>query len=186
MFAVNFLWLRACVSDGADLNAIDIRKQKCARETLSRLRRLNLRPRAEQFTESYVPEWPELNVLVAKATANKSASQMITQRIKSTFSFNFPQDPQDGVLDHMVRITTSIHSPLVVTACRPLCPTSPPEVGKRRLAVPELMKKEMQDFGLTQSHTVSAHVHGFASRCSQRGSQGTKTDENLSLTLQRS
>eukprot|EP00063_Salmo_salar_P047643 XP_014022478.1 PREDICTED: ankyrin repeat domain-containing protein 33-like [Salmo salar] len=142
------------VMAGADLNAIDTRKQKCARdwalktgryETLNRLRRLNLRPRAEQFTESYVPEWPELKVLVAKATANKSAGQMITQRIKSIFSFNFPQDPQDnGVLDHMVRITTSLHSPLVATACRPLCPTSPPEVGKRRLAVPELMKKHSE------------------------------------------
>uniref|UniRef100_A0A673YBY6 Ankyrin repeat domain 33Ab n=1 Tax=Salmo trutta TaxID=8032 RepID=A0A673YBY6_SALTR len=139
---------------GADLNAVDTTKQKCARdwalktgryETLNRLRRLNLRPRAEQFAESYVPEWPELKVLVAKAMVNKSAGQKITQRIKSTFGFNFPRDPQEnGVLDHMVRITTSIHSPLVATGCRPLCPTSPPEVGKRRLAVPELVKKHSE------------------------------------------
>lgn len=84
-------------------------------------------------------------MLVAKAMVNKSASQKITQRIKSTFGFNFPRDPQEnGVLDHMVRITTSIHSPLVATGCRPLCPTSPPEVGKRRLAVPELVKKHSE------------------------------------------
>ncbi|XP_055726196.1 photoreceptor ankyrin repeat protein-like [Salvelinus fontinalis] len=165
------------VMAGADLNAIDTRKQKCVRdwalktgryETLSRLRRLNLRPRAEQFTESYVPEWPELKVLVAKATANKSAGQMITQCIRSTFSFNFPQDPQNnGVLDNMVRITTSIHSPLVATACRPLCPTSPPEVGKRRLAVPELMKKhsekKLEESSVCHSNgsvsSIIPHIH---------------------------
>ncbi|XP_010879931.1 photoreceptor ankyrin repeat protein [Esox lucius] len=139
------------VMAGADQNATDTTKLKCARdwalktgryETLNRLRRLNLRPRAEQFTESYVPEWPALKELVAQTTVNKSPGQRITQRIKSTFGFSFPRDPQDnGVLDHMVRITTSVHSPLVATGCRPLCPTSPPEVGKRRLAVPELVKK---------------------------------------------
>uniref|UniRef100_A0A8K9Y411 Ankyrin repeat domain 33Ab n=1 Tax=Oncorhynchus mykiss TaxID=8022 RepID=A0A8K9Y411_ONCMY len=162
---------------GADLNAIDTRKQKCARdwalktgryETLSRLRRLNLRPRAEQFTESYVPEWPELKVLVAKATANKSTGQMITQHIKSIFSFNFLQDPQDnGVFDHMVRITTSIHSPLVATACQPLCPTSPPEVGKRRLAVPDLRKKhsekKLEESSVCHSNgsvsSIIPHIH---------------------------
>ncbi|CDQ66669.1 unnamed protein product [Oncorhynchus mykiss] len=162
---------------GADLNAVDSTKQKCARdwalktgryETLNRLRRLNLRPRAEQFAESYVPEWPELKVLVAKAMANKSASQKITQRIKSTFGFNFPRDPQEnGVLDHMVRITTSIHSPLVATGCRPLCPTSPPEVGKRRLAVPELAKKhsekELGESSVCHSNgsvsSIIPHIH---------------------------
>ncbi|XP_067101603.1 photoreceptor ankyrin repeat protein [Osmerus mordax] len=141
---------------GADINAVDSTKRRCARDwalktgrfdTLHRLRRLNLRPRAEQFCQSYVCEWPELQVLVAKATANKSAGEKITQRLKSTFGFNLPRDPQDnGVLDHMVRMTTGLYSPLVATACRPLCPTSPPMAGKRRLAVPELVKK----------HTVKA------------------------------
>ena len=42
---------------------------------------------------------------------------------------------------------------------------------------------EMQHFTLTLPHTVSAYVHGFASHCSQNGSQGTKTVEKLSLEL---
>lgn len=101
-----------------------------------------MRPKAEQFCENYVPEWPELKERVANATAEKSAREKITQHIKNTFGFRFPHDPEDnGCLDHMVRITTSVHSPLISTGCRPLCPTSPPEVGKRRLAVPELVKK---------------------------------------------
>ncbi|XP_036389456.1 photoreceptor ankyrin repeat protein [Megalops cyprinoides] len=144
-----------CVSSlimaGADLNAVDTARGKCARdwalktgrfETLQRLRRLNMRPCAEQFYESYVPEWPELKELVAKAMATKSRGERLTEHLRSSLTFSFPRDPQDnGVLDHMVRITTSIHSPLVATGCRPLCPTSPPEVGKRRLAVPELVQR---------------------------------------------
>lgn len=111
-------------------------------ETLNRLRRLTLRPKAEQFCESYVPEWPELKERVAEATAEKSAGTKITRRLKDTFGFRIPRDPQDnGALDHMVRITTSVHSPLIVTGCHPLCPTSPPAVGKRRLAVSDLVNK---------------------------------------------
>ncbi len=111
-------------------------------ETLNRLRRLHAHPVAEQFCESYIPEWPELKQLVAKATTTKTASQKLRQRLKDSLSFSFPHDPQDnGVMDHMVRMTTSIHSPLIATACRPLCPSSPPEIGKRRFAVPELLEK---------------------------------------------
>lgn len=111
-------------------------------ETMNRLRRLQAHPVAEQFCESYIPEWPELNQLVAKATATKTASQKLKQRLKDSVTFNFPRDPQDnGVMDHLVRMTTSIHSPLIATGCRPLCPTSPPEIGKRRFAVPELLEK---------------------------------------------
>ncbi|KAM9408121.1 photoreceptor ankyrin repeat protein [Pholidichthys leucotaenia] len=144
----------ALVMAGADIHAVDSNRGRCARdwalktgryETLHCLRRLNLRPKAEQFCESYIPEWPELEERVAKATSQKSPREKLTQRIKDTFGFRIPRDPEDnGVLDHMVRITTSVHSPLISTGCRPLCPTSPPEIGKRRLAVPELVKKHTQ------------------------------------------
>ncbi|CAG5981724.1 unnamed protein product [Menidia menidia] len=144
----------ALVMAGADIHAVDSARGKCARdwalktgryETLHRLRRLALRPKAEQFCESYVPEWPELKARVYKATTQKSPTEKITLRIKNTFGFSFPRDPQDnGVLDHLVRMTTSVHSPLISTGCHPLCPTSPPEMGKRRLAVSELVKKHSQ------------------------------------------
>uniref|UniRef100_A0A3B3UIG0 Ankyrin repeat domain 33 n=1 Tax=Poecilia latipinna TaxID=48699 RepID=A0A3B3UIG0_9TELE len=144
----------ALVMAGADVNAVDSFRGRCARdwtlktgryETFHRLRRLTVRPRAEQFCESYVPEWPDLVGRVTRATSQKTSAEKITLRIKSTFGFSFPRDPQEnGVMDHMVRMTTSVHSPLVVTACHPLLPTSPPEVGKRRLAVPELVKKHPQ------------------------------------------
>ncbi|CAJ1085212.1 photoreceptor ankyrin repeat protein [Xyrichtys novacula] len=141
----------ALLMHGADMNAMDLVQGRGLRdwavrtgrfETIMRLRRLQARPVAEQFCENYIPEWPELKQLVAKATATKTASQKLRQRIKDSLSFSFPHDPEDnGVLDHMVRMTTSIHSPLVATGCRPLCPRSPPEIGKRRYTVPELLDK---------------------------------------------
>ncbi|GAA6100519.1 photoreceptor ankyrin repeat protein [Tachysurus ichikawai] len=134
---------------GADINSVDATQRKDVREwalktghfeTFTRLRQLFNRPRAEQFCETYVPEWPDLKELVRKATTTKSAGQKVACHLKSTFTFSFPQDPQDnGVLDHMVRITTSIHSPLV-TGCQPLCPSSPPEIGKRYLAMSGLVQ----------------------------------------------
>ncbi|XP_029910772.1 photoreceptor ankyrin repeat protein [Myripristis murdjan] len=141
----------ALLMHGADINAMDLVRGKGLKEwvlktgrfeTLNRLRRLQAHPIAEQFCETYIPEWPDLKHMVAKATATKTTGQRLTQRLKDTLTFSFPQDPQDnGVMDHMVRMTTGIHSPLVATGCRPLCPTSPPVVGKRRLAVPDLLTK---------------------------------------------
>ncbi|XP_040916125.1 photoreceptor ankyrin repeat protein [Toxotes jaculatrix] len=141
----------ALLMHGADMNAMDLVQGRGLKdwalktgrfETLNRLRRLQAHPIAQQFCDSYIPEWPELKQLVAKATATKTTSQKLRQHLKDSLTFSFPQDPQDnGVMDHMVRMTTSIHSPLIATGCRPLCPTSPPEIGKRRFAVPELLEK---------------------------------------------
>ncbi|KAM3872336.1 ankyrin repeat domain-containing protein 33B [Diretmus argenteus] len=156
----------ALLMHGADINAKDFVRRKDLKEwalkigrfdSLNRLRRLQAHSVAQQFCESYVPEWPELKQLVAKATATKSVSQKLTQLIKDSLTFSFPQDPQDnGVMDHMVRMTTSIHSPLVATGCRPLCPTSPPQIGKLRLSVPELLvkysSKELEESSVCHSN----------------------------------
>ena len=138
-------------------------------ETLKRLRRLQAHPLAEQFCESYVPEWPDLRRLVAKATASRTTTQRLGQKIKDTFTITFPQDPQDdGVMDHLVRMTTSLHSPLVATACRPLCPTSPPQIGKRRLAVAELLarhsSKELEEGSVCHSNSSVASASPGSSR----------------------
>lgn len=169
-------------------------------ETLNRIRRLNAKPCAEQFCESYIPEWPELKELVAKATATRTAGQKVAHRIKSTFSFSFPQDPQDnGVMDHMVRITTSVHSPLVATGCRPLCPTSPPEIGKRRLAVTELAQKhpgrELEERSVRHSNgsvssaspsVASTSSVSLASCCSDTEHRGSVISNGVNKFLPRS
>lgn len=173
----------ALLMHGADIHAIDLFRGRDLKdwvlktggfETLNRLRRLQAHPTAEQFCESYIPEWPDLKHLVAKAVTTKTTSQKLTQRIKE--SFTFPQDPQDnGVMDHMVRITTSIRSPLVATGCRPLCPTSPPEVGKRRLAVSELLAKHSSQ-ELEQSPVC--HSNGYFNS----GSPSVVSTTSVSMT----
>ncbi|XP_056371052.1 photoreceptor ankyrin repeat protein [Oenanthe melanoleuca] len=150
---------------GADLQAVDAVKGKTAREwatftgrfeTTVRIRTLLRRPRAEQFAAQYQPEWPALATLVAKALSPKSRSKRLSEKIRSIFTFNIPRDPaEDGVLDHMVRMTTSLASPFVATACQTICPDSPPEVGKRRLSVPEILGRHVRDEG-AESETSSA------------------------------
>ncbi|XP_061217813.1 photoreceptor ankyrin repeat protein [Neopsephotus bourkii] len=140
---------------GADLQAVDPIKGKTAREwaaftgrfeTTVRIRSLLRRPRAEQFSTMYQPEWPALAELVAKALSPKSRSKRLFEKIRSVFSISFPRNPEeDGVLDHMVRMTTSLASPFVATACQTVCPNSPPEVGKSRLSVPEILGKHVLD-----------------------------------------
>uniref|UniRef100_A0A8C0ASL6 Ankyrin repeat domain 33 n=1 Tax=Buteo japonicus TaxID=224669 RepID=A0A8C0ASL6_9AVES len=134
---------------GADLQAVDPIKGKTAREwaaftgrfeTTVRIRSLLQRPRAEQFGSQYRPEWPAPAELVARALSPKSRGKRLSEKIQSMFTFSFPHDPkEDGVMDHMVRMTTSLASPFVATACQTVCPNSPPEVGKRRLSVPEIL-----------------------------------------------
>lgn len=59
------------------------------------------------------------------------------------FYINNKVNPVDeGVLDHMVRITTSISSPFIATSCRTVCPGSPPCLGKRRPAVQEILRRQ--------------------------------------------
>lgn len=143
-----------CFLTGADLAAVDPVKGKTAREwaaltgrfeTIVRIRTLLQRPCAEQFCNKYLPQWPALPELVAQALA-ASRSKRLSQKIRCMFTINFPHDPDpDGVMDHMVRMTTCLASPFVATACQTICPGSPPEVGKQRLSVPEILKEYIPD-----------------------------------------
>nr|XP_034963969.1 photoreceptor ankyrin repeat protein [Zootoca vivipara] len=145
----------ALLMAGADLAAVDPVKGKTAREwaaltgrfeTIVRIRTLLERPRAEQFCSKYLPQWPALPELVAQAVATKSRAKRLSETICCTFTINFPHDPEpDGVMDHMVRMTTCLASPFVGTACQTVCPDSPPEVGKQRLSVPEILKEYTPD-----------------------------------------
>ncbi|KAI1229804.1 Ankyrin repeat domain-containing protein 33, partial [Lamprotornis superbus] len=132
-------------------------------ETTVRIRTLLRRPRAEQFGAQYQPEWPALAELVAKALSPKSRSKRLSEKIRSIFTFNIPRNPEeDGVMDHMVRMTTSLASPFVATACQTICPDSPPEVGKRRLSVPEILGQHVPGSG-DESETSSLPSTGGSS-----------------------
>lgn len=98
------------------------------------------RPCPEQFGDNYKLELP----LPAEAALKKSGSKNCLQRfaafLRSTLTPRSAQSMEDGgVLDHMVRMTTSLYSPAVAVICQTVCPENPPCVGKRRLAVQEIL-----------------------------------------------
>lgn len=107
------------------------------------MQKLMDRPCPEQFCDQYKPEWPKMKELLAKAAEPKSCLQKISECMRAAVSFrSFYGPEEDGVLDHMVKVTTSLSSPFIALSCRTVCPGSPPCVGKRRLAVQEIVRKQ--------------------------------------------
>ncbi|XP_074730524.1 ankyrin repeat domain-containing protein 33B isoform X2 [Strix uralensis] len=107
------------------------------------MRKLMDKPCAEQFCDEFKPEWPKMKELLAKAAEPKSCLQRISECMRAAVSFrSFYGPEEDGVLDHMVKVTTSLSSPFIALSCRTVCPGSPPSVGKRRLAVQEILRKQ--------------------------------------------
>ncbi|XP_061112416.1 ankyrin repeat domain-containing protein 33B-like [Conger conger] len=146
--------VRALMLTGADVEACDYGRKLTARqwavftgrqETAHLMLRLMAQPCAEQFCDSYRPEWPALSELVARAREPRSCGRKLSEKVCGalSFSLSLKTDPQhDGVLDHMVRMTTGLSCPLVALACRTVCPGSPPCVGKRRPAVQEILRRQ--------------------------------------------
>ncbi|XP_021510086.1 photoreceptor ankyrin repeat protein isoform X1 [Meriones unguiculatus] len=139
----------ALLMAGADLSSVDPVRGRTALEwavltdsfdTVRKIRQLLRRPRAEQLSLCYQPEWPALAQLVAQAQAQAQAAPSLLERLQATLSLSFAQSPQEGgVLDHFVTVTTSLASPFLSTACHTLCPDHPPTLGTRGKSVPELL-----------------------------------------------
>ncbi|KAJ8360487.1 hypothetical protein SKAU_G00170120 [Synaphobranchus kaupii] len=146
--------VQALMMTGADLEARDYGRKLTPRqwalltgryETAHLMLRLMAQPCAEQFCESYRPGWPALAALVAEAREPRSCGRRLSEKVCAAFSFtlSLKTDPRvDGVLDHMVRMTTGLASPFVAVACRTVCPGSPPCLGKRRPAVQEILRRQ--------------------------------------------
>ncbi|XP_029497751.1 ankyrin repeat domain-containing protein 33B-like [Oncorhynchus nerka] len=147
--------VRLLMLSGADVEARDYGRKMtsrewalftCRYETAYLMMRLMAQPCAEQFCESYKLEWPMLQELVAQRQEPKNCWQKVADKACCRFSLRMKTDPvDDGVMDHMVRITTALSSPLIATACHTVALRSPPCIGKRRYAVPEILRKQRVD-----------------------------------------
>nr|XP_044989032.1 ankyrin repeat domain-containing protein 33B isoform X2 [Jaculus jaculus] len=141
--------VRALLLAGADIHARDTHRGMSPQEwaaytgrvdVVSLMQRLLERPCPEQFGDKYRPELPLAPEAALKPTGSKNCLQRLTAFLRSTLASHSSQSLQDGgVLDHMVRMTTSIYSPVVAIVCQTVCPENPPCVGKRRLAVQEIL-----------------------------------------------
>ncbi|XP_006802824.1 ankyrin repeat domain-containing protein 33B [Neolamprologus brichardi] len=147
--------VRAIMLAGGDIQARDFGRKMTPKEwalftgryeTARLMSRLMSNPCPEQFCDSFSLEWPLLEELVAQAQEPKTCKQRLINLLSCCpyrFYINNKVKPmEDGVLEHMVRITTGLSSPLIATACRTVCPSSPPCIGKRRHAVQEIIKRQ--------------------------------------------
>lgn len=118
------------------------------------MQRLMERPCPEQFGDKYKLELPLPAEAVLKKAGSKNCFQRFTAFLRSTLTSRSGQSLEDGgVLDHMVRMTTSLYSPAVAVVCQTVCPENPPCVGKRRLAVQEILAAR----GNLDAHARDSH-----------------------------
>ncbi|MEQ2274726.1 hypothetical protein XENORESO_008725 [Xenotaenia resolanae] len=147
--------VRALMLAGSDIQARDYGRQMTPKEwalftgryeTADLMLRLISNPCAEQFCVSFSLEWPLLEERVLKAQNPQTFCQRLKKIVSCCpyrFYINNKVNPvNDGVLEHMVRITTGISSPFMATACHTVCPGSPPCIGKRRHAVQEILRRQ--------------------------------------------
>ncbi|XP_047223506.1 ankyrin repeat domain-containing protein 33B [Girardinichthys multiradiatus] len=147
--------VRALMLAGSDIQARDYGRQMTPKEwalftgryeTADLMLRLISNPCAEQFCDSFSLEWPLLEERVLKAQNPQTFCQRLKKIVSCCpyrFYINNKVNPvNDGVLEHMVRITTGISSPFMATACHTVCPGSPPCIGKRRHAVQEILRRQ--------------------------------------------
>lgn len=160
------------VLTGADLEARDYGRKFTARdwalftsryEVAFIMLRLTERPCPQQCSNAYRPEWPLLPALVSKAQQPKGCIQKISEALRDMFDIrNVMEASEDGVLDHMVRMTTALGSPFVAVSCQTVCPGSPPCLGKRRLSVQEILKQQrMQQLKGLGSERLENNKHLF-------------------------
>uniref|UniRef100_H3CKT0 Ankyrin repeat domain 33ba n=1 Tax=Tetraodon nigroviridis TaxID=99883 RepID=H3CKT0_TETNG len=144
--------VRSLMMAGAALNARDCGRNFTAREwalftgryeTVWVMTRLMERPSPSQYRDNYSLEWPPLAPLVAKAQEPRGCLKRLSDTVRQVFNIANVTNPEDeGVIDHMVSVTTAMRSPFIAVACHTVLPDSPPCVGKRCHAVPEIIRQQ--------------------------------------------
>lgn len=164
--------VRSLMLSGASLDARDFGRNLTAREwalftgryeTAWVMARLMERPYPFQYCNAYSLEWPPLASLVARAQEPRGCLKRLSDTVRNIFNIANVTNPEDeGVIDHMVSVTTAMRSPFIAVACRTVCPDSPPSVGKRRYAVPEIIRKQRaKELLCANPDRVDSHLRLF-------------------------
>ncbi|KAI3355157.1 hypothetical protein L3Q82_018029 [Scortum barcoo] len=164
--------VRSLMMAGAALNAKDFGRNFTAREwalftgryeTAWVMTRLMERPCPRQYCDTYSLEWPPLASLVAKAQEPRGCLKRLSDTVRNVFNIANVTNPEDkGVIDHMVSVTTAMRSPFIAVACHTVCPDSPPSVGKRRQAVPEIIRQQRaKELRTINPDRVDSHLKLF-------------------------
>ncbi|KAM9775475.1 ankyrin repeat domain-containing protein 33B [Syngnathus typhle] len=164
--------VRSLMMAGATLNARDCGRQMTAREwavftgryeTAWVMGRLMERCTPGQICDAYSLEWPPLASMVAKAREPRGCIKRLTDTVRDIFTLANVTNPEDaGVIDHLVSVTTGIRSPFIAVTCHTVCPDSPPSVGKRRYAVPEILRHQRaKELSAINPHRVDSHLKLF-------------------------
>ncbi|XP_077364522.1 ankyrin repeat domain-containing protein 33B [Festucalex cinctus] len=164
--------VRSLMMAGATLNARDSGRQMTAREwalftgryeTAWAMARLMERSTADQICDAYSLEWPPLASMVARAREPRGCLTRLTDTVRDIFNIANVTNPEDdGVIDHLVSVTTAIRSPFIAVTCHTVCPESPPSVGKRRYAVPEILRHQRaKEVSAINPDRVDGHLKLF-------------------------
>ncbi|CAG5895807.1 unnamed protein product [Menidia menidia] len=164
--------VRSLMMAGASLDARDCGRNFTAREWASFtgryetawvMARLMERPCPFQYNDAYSLEWPPLASLVARAQEPRGCLQRLSDTVRNVFNIANVTNPEDqGVIDHMVAVTTAMRSPAIAIACHSVCPDSPPSVGKRRYAVPEIIRQHRaKELRSTNPERMDSHLKLF-------------------------
>lgn len=63
-------------------------------------------------------EWPPLASLVAKSQEPRGCLKRLSDTVRQVFNIANVTNPEDeGVIDHMVSVTTAVRSPFIAVAC---------------------------------------------------------------------
>ncbi|XP_037549741.1 ankyrin repeat domain-containing protein 33B [Nematolebias whitei] len=187
--------VRSLMMAGASLNARDFGRNLTAREwamftgryeTAWVMTRLIERSCAFQCCDAFSLEWPPLTSLVAKAQEPRSCLKRISDTVRNVFNIaNVTNPEEEGVMDHMVSVTTALKSPFIAVACRTVCPGSPASVGKRRQAVPEIIRQQRaRELRSTNPNRADSHLKLFQNSQVTLVAKNSE-DRRTSLQIQR-
>lgn len=88
-------------------------------------------------------EWPPLASLVAKAQEPRGCLKRLSDTVRQVFNIANVTNPEDeGVIDHMVSVTTAMRSPFIAVACHTVSTDDLDPLYSSQLPLPPFLQSE--------------------------------------------